>query len=211
MCRNYALHVNVIDHDDRLRQNNEQVQKEFGGELAMKTILVLLSVVFGVSIAAYADTYQWVDDKGVVNFTDNPQNVPKKYLKKVKVIKSEESRQGSEADPASVPLPAPTVQTGPPAGPGLYGGHDESWWRSRYARLRGEIKALQDGLPAKREELTQLRRTLVVQTYARNREAYQAKLDEVQRDEARIGELTGQLSDLDAEATRAGVPFPWRQ
>lgn len=174
----------------------------------MRIFSVLLAAVFCVSIAAYADTYKWVDDKGVVNFTDNPVNVPKKYQNKVKVIKSGETAQGSEA---AVPPPAPSTQAEPAAQSGLYGGHDEPWWRARYAGLRGEIKAIQDALPAKRDELVELRRELAVRTYARNREAYQAKLTEIQQDEERISQLTAQLAELDAEAARAGVPFPWRQ
>lgn len=178
----------------------------------MRIFPVLLAVVFGVSCAAYADTYKWVDEKGVVNFTDDPANVPKKYQNKVKVIRSDESKPDSDsASPVPAPSSAPATQIETSSPAGLYGGHDESWWRSRYGGLRGEIRALQDGLPAKREELQELRRELTVRTYARNREAYQAKLAEIQQDEARIGELTSRLAELDAEAARAGIPFGWRQ
>jgi hypothetical protein len=185
----------------------------------MRIQLPALMLLFGISISAYADTYQWVDDKGVVNFTDNLDNVPSKYMKKVKVLPSAQPDQGgapvSEAGKGSAP-PAPSAGVAPnpaPAysGPTQFGGHDERWWKSSYARLRGEMKSLQDGLPAKRAELETLHRKLIVYTYARNREAYQSKLAEVQRDEARIKELNEQLANLDSEATRAGVPFNWRK
>jgi hypothetical protein len=183
------------------------------GGCAMKIFLVLLVTVFGVSISAYADTYQWVDDKGVVNFTDNPESIPKKYLKKVKVLPSVAPEQGSQAESTDEAAPpAPSAQsTEPGLQKEIYGGHDESWWRSRYSGLRGEIKSLQDGLPAKREELEELRRAQTIYTFPRNREAYQNKLAEIQRDEARISDLTSQLANLDAEAAAAGIPFAWRQ
>ncbi|MRR58148.1 MAG: DUF4124 domain-containing protein [Deltaproteobacteria bacterium] len=175
----------------------------------MKICLVLLVAVLGASISAYADTYQWVDDKGVVNFTDNPESIPKKYLKKVKVSPSAAADQGSRA-----PTPAYS-ESAPPTDQAtrnqLYGGHDESWWRSRYASLRGEIKSLQDNLPAKREELEELRRQQTIYTYPRNRIAYQNKLAEIQQDEAKISELTAQLANLDVEAAAAAVPFDWRR
>lgn len=179
----------------------------------MKISLLLVAAVLAVSLSsAYADTYQWVDDSGVMNFTDNPESVPKKYQKKVKIIRSESGEPGATTSSPASPTPSvsqPAMESSPRAN--LYGGHDESWWRSRYAGLRGEIKALQDGLPAKREELENLRRKLVVYTFARNREAYQAKLAEIQQDEARISDLTAQLANLDNEAAAAGVPFSWRQ
>jgi len=185
----------------------------------MRIQLPALLLLFGMCVPAHADTYQWVDDKGVVNFTDNPENVPKKYRKRVKTLPSVQSEQsGSPATDGgrSSAAPAPSVNSSPGpvesyAGPQLYGGHDEKWWRSSYARLRGELKGLQAGLPEKRQELENLRRKLTLYTYARNREAYQNKLAEVQRDEARISELTDQLANLDAQAASAGVPFAWRQ
>jgi hypothetical protein len=178
----------------------------------MKLFLVLLVTVFGVSVSAFADTYQWVDDKGVVNFTDNPAKVPKKYLKKVKVSPSVDAEQGSQAStPVSSEAVGPSAPSEPNTQKALYGGHDESWWRSRYAGLRGEIKNLQSNLPAKRDELEALRRQLTIYTYPRNREAYQSKLAEINQDEAKINNLTAQLASLDAEAAAAGVPFDWRQ
>lgn len=178
-------------------------------------ITVLLSMLFiGFITMAQADIYQWVDSKGVVNFTDDIDTIPKKYQKKVKIISTgEASDSGAVAGSSS-----PAAQEEPKAQPAeqpqrqmTYGGHDERWWRSQYSGLRGEIAQLQANLPAKREEAEQLRRQLVIYTYARNRVAYQDKLAEIKRDEERIATLTGQLSDLDTQAAAAGVPFEWRK
>lgn len=176
---------------------------------------VMLSMLFiGSTMIAHADIYQWVDSKGVVNFTDDISTIPKKYQMKVKIISSGETG----ADGAAAGSSPPSVQETPKAQPAeqvqrqnTYGGHDERWWRSQYAGLRGEIAQFQANLPTKREEAEQLRRQLVLYTYARNRVAYRDKLDEIQRDEERISTLTGQLSDLDTQAAAAGVPFEWRK
>jgi len=178
-------------------------------------VTVFLSMLFiGFTMIAHADIYQWVDSKGVVNFTDDIDAIPKKYQKKVKIISTGEASDGGAVAGSS----PPSVQEEPKAQPleqaqqqKTYGGHDEGWWRSQYAAFRGEIAQLQANLPAKREEAEELRRQLVIYTYARNRVVYRDKLDEIQRDEARITTLTGQLSDLDTQAAAAGVPFEWRK
>jgi hypothetical protein len=180
----------------------------------MKFTVLLFMLFFGLSVTARADIYQWVDNKGVVNFTDNPDAVPKKYQNKVKVLPSDDSSQ--EGTPPETEQPS--VQAAPPQQPveqppqqKIFGGHDETWWRSQYGGLRGELAQLQANLPAKRAELDQLRRKLVIYTFTRNRIAYQQKLAEVQNDEARINTLTDQLAALDTQAASAGVPFAWRQ
>lgn len=180
----------------------------------MKVKLLLSMLFIGFTMIAHADIYQWVDSKGVVNFTDDIDTIPKKYQKKVKIITTGEASDGgavAEPSPLSVQEEPKAQSVEQSQRQNTYGGHDERWWRSQYAGLRGEIAQLQANLPAKREEAEELRRQLVVFTYARNRVAYQAKLAEIQRDEARITTLTGQLSGLDTQAAAAGVPFEWRK
>jgi len=184
----------------------------------MRVSFVLLVLIFSSAELSNADTYKWVDNQGVVNFTDNLDAVPKKYRSKVKVTPSgdasasapnqEKSGKNMEPDKQSE---ATASTPGRPEGPKLYGGHDEKWWKSSYASIRGELKSLQDNLPAKKDDLEKLRRKLVIYTYTRNRMAYQDKLAEIQRDEDRIKVLNDQLTNLDTQAATAGVPFDWRQ
>ncbi len=46
----------------------------------MKTILIIVLFMLFYSTAS-ADNYRWVNDRGVINFTDNPLNVPPEILK----------------------------------------------------------------------------------------------------------------------------------
>ena len=41
--------------------------------------LVLLAALLVFAAPALAQLYEWVDEKGQRNFTDNPNNVPAKY------------------------------------------------------------------------------------------------------------------------------------
>ncbi len=180
----------------------------------MKPLSLFFIAVLLISVSAHAALYEWKDDKGVVNFTDNPANIPAKYLKRVKkrpsinVAPTETGTAPAQATGQPTPAPAEAARGG--AGP-LYGGHNEDWWRSEFGRLRDELKSIQDALPAKRDALEQARRTMTLFTYPRNRQAYYNQLADVEKDEARIRELNNQLEKLDNEASRAGVPFDWRK
>ncbi|ABB32276.1 hypothetical protein GeomeDRAFT_2677 [Geobacter metallireducens RCH3] len=177
----------------------------------MKQLIFALAVVMGFSGAARADTYRWVDDKGVVNFTDNPDLIPSKYRKRVR---KSPSMTNPAPSPESEPESRPQRQSKPPVNKSDKKPTDslsEQEWRSRFATLRAELKALQDGLPKKREALNQLHRKRTIYQRPQDRAAYNEQMDKIERDEARIKELEAQLSALDNEASRAGVPFEWRK
>lgn len=211
-----------------------------------RSLLVLALSVVLTGGWAEAATYRWVDDRGIIHFTDNPENIPVKYRKKVRELPSvtgTPQQPSAATPPEAAPEPAsPTEKAAP-----LYGGLTESEWREKFTSLRQELKTLEEGLPAKQDELNALHRIWVLsmgrlptdkelQAFAkkqqegattvednpyvnknplsspgRNREAYYKKLAEVQQDEARIKELQAKLAALDLEASRAGVPFAWRQ
>ena len=170
----------------------------------MKSFILLLGIMV-MAVAAHAEIYQWTDSQGGVHFTDNLNNVPATFrdkVQKVNVRPSIVNPDNAQQMPAAPP---------PQTAPSLYGGHDESWWRSSFAAIRNEIKTIQDGLPAKRNKFTELHRRYVIFSKPSDRVASNQVSDEIDRDEARIGDLNKQLADLDDAATRAGVPFQWRQ
>ncbi len=180
----------------------------------MKSLLMLVIFVAACSFQAYAATYEWVDDNGVINFTDNPDNIPAKYLKKVKKRPSVDFEGTAPQPSVKTEKKAPVSPKTEPAVRSeqkLFGGHDEEWWRNRFSGPRKELKGIQDKLPEKREELTALRRKMVIYMYTRDRTAYYDKLAEIQKDEERIKELNNRLDSIDIEASKAGIPFEWRK
>ena len=79
----------------------------------MKRYYAALIVVLLISSPVYsfaADILRWVDEKGVVHFTDNLHNIPEKFRVGVTRIKARETPPGQEAvrplsfDKASVPF-----------------------------------------------------------------------------------------------------------
>jgi hypothetical protein len=164
---------------------------------------MLMVLLAGVGQAA---TYEWVDAGGVVHFTDDPGNIPEKYRDKAK--KQENGIQNIISEPAAPPAAA-TITDGMKEGANA--GHDQQWWRSRYAELRNEIKGVREGVPKKKEKLGDLRRKRVIFQRGSDRVAYNDLAKEIAADEARLLELEEQLAALDQQAAKAGVPLEWRQ
>ena len=164
-------------------------------------LLLLLQFVPSRVLAAF---YRWLDADGVVHFTDDPKRIPLKYRQKAKKL---------DLPAESAPAPTePSPQASPQAyEPSLPGGHAEDWWRQRFATLRDEVKALQDGLVVKQEKLVELRRTRTIYQRARDREAVNRMEADISGDETRLSRLLNQMEALDREATRAAVPAQWRR
>ncbi len=75
------------------------------------TVLVAVLLAFSGPVSSpAADILRWVDEKGVVHFTDNLHNIPEKFRANATRIKARETPQSQEAskpisfDKASVPF-----------------------------------------------------------------------------------------------------------
>ena len=175
-----------------------------------RMIPILISAVFAVTSVASGATYEWIDSKGVVHFTDDPDRIPAKYLKRVREresLKGEEMKSAPSPEKSSAPSAAGSMDTHGQA----YGGNDEKRWRSRFVGLRTDIKGLEDGLAQKREKLIVLQRKRTLYHRPGDRVAVNDLTDEIARDEARIKELREELDKTEADAVRSGVPSGWRQ
>lgn len=52
--------------------------RRVGREVLMRTLLIAFAIV-ALPLAAVAQTYEWIDEQGRRNFTDNLNRVPEKY------------------------------------------------------------------------------------------------------------------------------------
>jgi hypothetical protein len=172
----------------------------------MRWEIVLVLVMFACP-AVCAETFEWIDGKGVVHFTDNLDNVPVKFRKKMQI---RTSAPGGSGDAAVEKLQPPEVAAPPPQIKELlYGGHNELWWRSSFADAQGEIKKSQDQLVEKKQSLSELHRKRVIFQKPSDREAYFALADEISVAEEKIKTLQAQFAVLQAEADTVGVPQEW--
>ena len=170
----------------------------------MKRALLSLCLV-ALSLPAVAGmVYEWTDNEGVVHFTDNPRTIPPKYRKGVK-------ERGSENLSPPAPRPAPAPRSAPPPEVARPGGHPAQWWRQSFQGLRGRIRGLEEGLPAKRDKLLELRRRRTVFHRPVDREAFNRQQAEITADESQIALLKDKLDALELDADREGVPKEWRR
>ena len=64
-----------------------------------RTAIIFFTVMFGLllhSQSAQAEIYKWVDEKGTVNFTEDPETIPERYRENVKSRLTEEDLMSPE-------------------------------------------------------------------------------------------------------------------
>ena len=99
----------------------------------MKKFPILL-ILLMFTLPAHATTiYKWVDDKGVINFTDDYTKVPPAFRSKVKL--EEYAQQGANAAPARR-----TVATAKEEIRADIYGRDKSWWKGKVRPWKEELK-----------------------------------------------------------------------
>jgi chromosome segregation ATPase len=102
----------------------------------MKTLTLILFFLFTVTLS-YAQVYKWVDEKGVVHFTDDITQIPEKHRKameerevkeeKVETKQEGEAPQKKQADSYKDRL-----------------GRGEEYWRGRVEETRKKLQSLQE-------------------------------------------------------------------
>ena len=89
----------------------------------MRKVFILLILLVFIS-PAYAHTvYQWVDEKGIVNYTDNYDNIPSAYRDQVEI---EWVHEENSSVPGQKVIPQKREETQTD----IYG-RDETYWRGK--------------------------------------------------------------------------------
>jgi hypothetical protein len=169
----------------------------------MKTILIAALLVLLVSLPVRGQLYEWTDESGSVNFTDNPDTVPPKYHQKVKIREGTESGVAKgEVTPVvkspETPSPAPRAEK-------LYDGRPISWWQTQHTALTARLSALQAELTSLKEEQNAARRRKAMHQSGVNRRALAAKVEEAAAKEAQIAEAQKVLAQFRETADNAGL------
>ena len=102
----------------------------------MKRILVPL-ILLGFASYVYPaqiSTYKWVDEKGVVNFTDDYNKVPPAYRDRVEVERRMEAPQVTTSPQVQAP-PQPVEERSTDIL-----GRGEVWWQERARPLKEKLK-----------------------------------------------------------------------
>ena len=113
----------------------------------------------GLAAPSGAEVYRWTDPEGKVHYTSDLSRVPASQQEAAKasagepkggaVMRIESRPPAKPTGPAAAPEGAPAGPDGTPAAPPqpaeeVYGGRNESWWRSEAAKFREAIERLED-------------------------------------------------------------------
>lgn len=191
--------------------------------------LVIATVcVISVSVSfAQGTIYKWTDEKGVVHYTDNPENVPSKFKGRAEQ-KTIDRRLPSPAPEKSV---APSVSPVPPSVSSEekldtrtdVKGQNKEWWLGQKKKWQDEVKRLTEQIKKNNEDIVTLRRGRARQG-TRTEDGIilnQGPLIDDYRELKRLQEITPGLEEklkkaqymldqgLIQDAYRAGAPPEW--
>lgn len=167
----------------------------------MKKLLVAMLLLFPLS--AVAETWQWTDERGTVNFAEDLGKVPKKYRKQAKPLGDD---GGAPLVIEKEPEAAPKVQ-----GKGedqqkekqIVGGKDETAWRREFNGARHSVRLAETDLADLRVRLTD--------TSKMSRTEYLSIQNGIKQLETRVQQQQKRFDQLRENADRLGVPQEWRQ
>ena len=178
------------------------------GPEIMRIIFKTFIFILILSSPAFADFYQWVDDKGVLHITDDLHKVPEKYRGKVKIFKTKPSDEYEE------PSPPPPPQRPYPMAPAveeetrLYGDRPLSWWKETFEKTKEAIRKVKERMTIKRQYISVFeggRR--FGQIFApEDVERYEKYKEELKEDQKELKRLEKELEELRRKATIYGVP-----
>ncbi len=103
-------------------------------EVKRMKVVVLITGILLLASFTQADTiYQWVDEKGIIHFTDEYENIPAAYRDQVKKETIEDSPKPAIVPPSrTLPGKSEEISTGPL-------GQNEAYWRDRARPLRERL------------------------------------------------------------------------
>jgi len=123
----------------------------FAKRMGMKRILVILLFIFFISEISFAEVYKWIDEKGVVYFTDDIMQVPEKYRPKSEKIGLPEDKEETKVEGGSTPKRKEEIYRDRL-------GRGEDYWKGQVEEWRKKLREYQDRLEilrAKYNELTE--------------------------------------------------------
>ncbi|MCJ7803289.1 MAG: DUF4124 domain-containing protein, partial [Desulfobacterales bacterium] len=105
----------------------------------MKRILVIFLFIFFISEISFAEVYRWVDEKGVVYFTDDITQVSEKYRSKAEKILLPEGKEETKVEGELTPKRKEETYKDRL-------GRGEDYWKGRVEEWRKKLRDLQDRL-----------------------------------------------------------------
>jgi hypothetical protein len=115
-----------------------------------KIISIILCLLFlFMGEISFAEVYKWVDEKGVVYFTDDIMQVPEKYRPKSERIGLPEGKEETKVEGESTPKKKEETYKDRL-------GRGEDYWKGRVEEWRKKLREYQDSLETLRAKYNEL-------------------------------------------------------
>jgi len=176
-----------------------------------KVILLLLILSFFSSPCYGATIYQWVDDKGTYNFTDDYQKIPSLYRNQAHLKKMEDFPEMSPPALASTSRAAPQKEEGKKDILGL----GEEWWREKARPWEGQLREASENYEAANEEFLNESDKLTVRRFGSHQQFKSTIIgmdrirEERARYEAKVIEAEAMLEKISREAEESNADADW--
>jgi acetyl-CoA carboxylase alpha subunit len=155
---------------------------------------VMLLLIYPLSVSA--ETYQWTDERGTENFTEDLGKVPKKYRKKVKVLGGAESGAPQIIE-TTEPVKGKAKESG--------GQKEKKAPTAREeANLRGDYAVAKANLHGSEQDIIDLKARLA-DTSKMSRTEFLTIQNSIKQNEARLQELKKRLDQAREKAEKAGI------
>jgi len=123
-------------------------------------LLIIIGLIVYCAVSFGQETYQWVDEKGTVHFTDDVGKIPEKYQDQVKEKKTPKEPAPSPSAPPSIRPPQSKAPPEPAVEKKDILGRGEDWWRDKAMEWKQKLiqaqkdyASAQTALKAKEKEL----------------------------------------------------------
>jgi hypothetical protein len=174
----------------------------------MKNILIILAVLVLTSTATAGEYFKWVDERGVVHFTNVPSSVPEEYKGKAerRVMPSEKETPSGSTRESAVATEEPKDRFG----------RGRDFWVNWTNEARNKLIRAQNDYNRLQREYRQTQRDLDEAVSTGQRIEYKNKRDSLRvQMERRREDIRRAKEELEIKipeaAQRAGAPAEWVQ
>jgi len=181
----------------------------------VKAIVALLVLLSFPALVIGGQVYQWVDEDGVVHFTDTPEVVPEDYRVEAETWDMPEGQPGRSLDEIADEEDEGSLEEEE----GILieddlKEKDEAWWRSRAEKWRERLQAGYDDYERLRLRYNDMATEFNKSKDPDKREKMKAELDQMQmemeKSKADIDKARKMTEEgLPSQAQKAGKPLEW--
>lgn len=172
----------------------------------MKGALLIMAVLLFASVGRTGEVLKWVDERGVVHFTDDGASVPEEYRDQ---IERRDLPEGRGTSPGSAPETKAVSE-----GPRDRHGRGEDYWVNRAKEIKDQLDRVYKEYERVRLEYNDLVAQYNATRSRGKRRQYQERIESLQKElnsRREDVERTKKLLEkaLPEEAKRAGAPAEW--